>query len=58
MLLLRLNTKGNVYAFTNLIDLKNLRAHERTVRQRIENGWSIEDAFDKPFRAGNYRRKK
>ena len=50
--------KGNVYAFTNLIDLKNLRAHERTVRQRIENGWSIEDAFDKPFRAGNYRRKK
>lgn len=53
----RVNYKGEIYAFTDLVDIKDLRKHENTIRQRIRNGWTIEDAFDKPFRVGNYRRK-
>ncbi|MDV3673659.1 hypothetical protein CMU49_02510 [Elizabethkingia anophelis] len=53
----QVNYKGVVFAFTSLVDIKNLRSHERTIRKRIENGWTIEDAFDKPFRVGNYKRK-
>lgn len=46
--------KGVEYAFTDLIEQKNLSNHAPAIRGRIKRGWSIDDAFDKPIREGNY----
>ncbi len=46
--------KKNKIAFTDLIESKNLKDYENTIRARIKRGWSIEDAFDKKIRQGNY----
>ena len=27
-----------------------------TIRQRINNGWTVENAFDKPIKKGKYKR--
>jgi hypothetical protein len=45
------------YAFTDLLDKKDLRHYDYTIRSRIKRGWSVEDAFDKPIRKGNYRKR-
>lgn len=48
--------KGKEYPFTELIDIKNLRNYMTTIRRRIKRGWTVEDAFDKQIRTGNYRK--
>ena len=48
---------GNRIAFTYLIESKNLIGHEAAIRTRIKRGWSVEDAFNKNIRSGNYKRK-
>lgn len=49
--------KDKKIAFTDLIESKNLKNHEHTIRGRIKRGWSIEDAFDKNIKLGNYNTK-
>lgn len=49
---------GKKYAFTELIQIKNLQKHEATIRNRIKRNWSVEKAFDTPVRKGNYRTSK
>lgn len=46
--------KNKKYAFTDLIENKNLKKHEATIRGRIKRNWSVENAFDTPIKKGNY----
>lgn len=45
-------------AFTILVREMGLTDNESAIRSRIKRGWSVEDAFDKPIRKGNYYRKR
>lgn len=47
--------KGDEHVFMELLRSKNLESHEGAVRARIERGWDVNDAFDKPIRQGNYK---
>ncbi len=47
--------KGLDYVYMDLIRTKGLVKHENTIKNRIARGWTIEDAFDKPIRQGNYK---
>lgn len=49
--------KNKKYAFTDLIEIKNLQKHEATLRGRIKRNWSIEKAFETPIKKGNYKTK-
>jgi len=51
------NYKTEKVAFSLLLRDKGLFNHSVTIRRRIKRGWSVEDAFDKPLREGNYKRK-
>lgn len=44
------NYNGKKYPLMILVREKKLLKHHQTIRQRLNNGWSVEDAFDKPFR--------
>lgn len=44
----------NDYPFMMLIAKKNLDSQHNTIRGRLKRGWTVEDAFDKPIRKGNY----
>lgn len=48
---------GKKYAFTQLCEIKNLQKHQATLRGRIKRNWTVEEAFDKPIRKGNYGKK-
>lgn len=48
--------KNKEYPFMILIRDKNLLPHFAAIKSRIKRGWSVEDAFDKPIRNGNYKR--
>ena len=50
--------KNKKYAFTDLIEIKNLQKHQATLRGRIKRNWSIEKAFETPIRKGNYKTNK
>lgn len=45
------------YPFMIIIRKKGLINHHRTIRRRIERGWSIDRAIDTPIRIGNYKTK-
>lgn len=48
---------GKKIAFSLLLREKKLLNHSSSIRCRIKRGWTVEDAFDKPLRAGKYHRK-
>jgi hypothetical protein len=50
--------KNKTFAFTELIEIKNLQKNEGAIRGRIKRNWSIEKAFDTPLRQGNYKKEK
>jgi len=45
---------NTTYPFMDLIRLKGLVAHQTSIRNRIKRGWSIEDAFNKKIRVGQW----
>ena len=47
---------GVEYAFMDLIEIKKLYLNFATIRQRLKNGWTVENAFDKPIKKGKYKR--
>ena len=47
--------KGTEYAFMNLIREKGLLGHEDAIKSRMERNYTVERAFDKPIRKGNYK---
>ena len=48
---------GKKIAFTDLVELKNVKNHENAIRRRIKRGWTAEDAFDIKIKIGNYKQK-
>lgn len=45
---------GEKLPFTSVMDKLGLDLSTRTVRSRIDRGWSHDDAFDTPIKKGNY----
>lgn len=50
------NYNDRKVAFQNLIREKGLEKNKAAILGRLERGWSVEEAFDKPIRKGNYNR--
>lgn len=47
--------KGKRYPLQDLLRIVGKSGKDTTVLSRIKRGWTIEDAFDKPIRSGNYK---
>lgn len=54
---IRVVYKGKLSSLSMILHEKKLVTHHATIRQRIERGWSADDAIDTPIRKGNYKRR-
>lgn len=64
--IVNVNNRGNTYRvyyhgeerpFMEIVHEKKAWLNAAAIRTRINRGWSADDAFDKPIKEGNYKRK-